>query len=181
MVACSNPAIPYAIPYAIPLSHRAAFAVGVPWALGSTWHNAHQSDRRSRACGNCDMVVPKSAIGNWERIRNPTDKCTGENRREYTCQYVLEIPIREPSQEPQLSRIMPFNVANHEGSLCLQRFESCPDRGCGYRGVFVRMIPMYDAVRYRSDGSPHYYNHRRDYESGNSGGSSSGGGGGASW
>ena len=112
----------------------------MPWAFGSSWYEGHKRDRLSRACGRCEIVVPKSEIGKWERIRDPTNKLKGENRRAYTCQ------------------------------------------SCGYRGSFVQMLPMYDAVRYRSDGSPHYYNHRRDYESGSSsGGSSSGGGGGASW
>ena len=58
---------------------------------------------------------------------------------------------------------------------------------CGHHSEFVQLLPMYDAVRYRHDDTPSYYNYRSSNDrksetrSRNRGGSSSGGGGGASW
>ena len=50
---------------------------------------------------------------------------------------------------------------------------------CGIKGEFVRILAMYDSVRYDEDGTPKYYN---DSSSSDSGGSSDGGGGGgADW
>lgn len=50
---------------------------------------------------------------------------------------------------------------------------------CGKRGTFTRLLPKYDNVRTRKDGTVEYYNNP---SSSSSGGSSSGrGGGGASW
>ena len=109
-------------------------------ALGYTSYSNHKYDLRSRACGNCNMVVRKSDIESWETTRSATHRTRGEIRRKYTC------------------------IA------------------CGHHGAFYQTTPMYDSVRYREDGSPHYYNRERSSSSSsNSGGSSRGGGGGASW